>query len=187
MFGSFRVKSSINYTIPSDTIVDILEHCVVRVEWDHCEVDKRELPWDVLYFIANAILTFNGLTRIGEEKLERSLNLLKEYTINQLQDREWRGRPIPPYFSVVTVSYFAINKGVPFSKRLVIEEPYVLVRGWLTLADAEHTYYKLLDEKNKQEVGDINPPQQTIPPVHQDLSQILHDKFSLPIPPIPKK
>lgn len=182
--NSLTLRPSLTYLTASDLMREVMENCVVKVELDFREIDKESLPLGVVYFIVNAILTFNGLTPVGGEKLQRSLNFLKEYSLSQFQGKDWVGKPPPSYFSLISFSYFTLNKGLPFSKPTVMEEPYVLVQAWMAIADAEQTYYKLLEEETKSRQP--HPPGGT-PPIQppKDMSQILHEKFSFPLPPIP--
>lgn len=182
-----RVNTSLVYLHFSEIMREVFDHCVVKVEVNYEEIDKNSLPLSYIYFITNALLTFNGLTAAGGRKLSSSLNFLKEYTLSQFQEKEWVGRPPPPYFSVITTSYLSFTKGLPFSKPRIMDEPYVLVMAWLTIAEAEHIYQKLLEERVKTNTHETSPfdrpPRENIQP--KDLHTILQDKFSFPLPPIP--
>ncbi|MEM4296822.1 MAG: hypothetical protein QW815_00455 [Nitrososphaerota archaeon] len=186
LYGSFRGrKSSLTYIQPSDTIQEVIKHCLVKVEVNYEEMDKFSLPVGLLYFLATTIMTLNGLTTVGGEKMKKSLNFLKEYTLSIFQEKEWTGRPPPPYFNILILSYISFTKGIPFSKSTFIEEPYVVVQAWTAISDAEQTYYKLLEDKTKSKIH----TETTLPlsSQSQDLSTILHDKFSFPLPPLPSE
>jgi len=176
-----RDQSSLQLSSVISVINELYEHCVTSVEIDHAPVRPDELPIPLYYSIGISILIFNGLLGDGSVRLRSSLNFLKRYARTLFEEREWTGKPPPLWVAFVLRSYLSLNKGLPFSKERFTDEPYVLVEGWFTVAEAEGEYYKSLSEQSRQPP----PPMGGEPQIYRSLSQVVSKLHSLdlPIPP----